>query len=478
MTESLGHKAASGAVWASIDRFGFMTLQFVVNLILARLLIPADFGIIGMLAIFIAVSQTLIDSGFGSALIQKKNPTQTDFSTIFYWNIAFSLVLYVVLFIASPFVAKYFHMELLSSVLRVIGINLIISGIFSIQSTRLRKQFAFKTIAITNLSAYSFGAALGITLAYFDWGVWSLIAMQITSGIIGILVVAFITRWYPSMVFSINSLRELFGFGGYILSANILQTICQNVQGLIIGRKFSAGQMGYYSQAYKLDQVASQSIPQVIVQVMYPVYSSIQDDRQRLIEMVGMNQRVIAFLMFPIIGLLILIASPLIHFLYGEQWLPSAPYFQILCVGGFFVCLQNINFYAVAAIGKSRTLFFWSFFKWGFLLTALLVGANFGMNGILWGMVLSNINIYAVNATLVSKHVGLSLMKQLIFILPITAITFVAMAITYVSYSIVHSIFWQISLFLLLYVIFSLLFKLKAIKETRMVVTRLINRNK
>lgn len=476
MAESLGHKAASGAIWASIDRFGYMALQFGVNLILARLLLPSDFGAIGMLAIFIAVSQTLIDSGFGSALIQKKNPTQTDYSTIFYWNVVFSILLYFVLFAISPFVGKFFHMPLLSDVLRAIGISLIISGIFAIQSTRLRKQLAFKTLAITNLSAYIGGAMVGIGLAYHGWGVWSLVAMQLTSGSIAIITLAFITHWHPSMIFSINSMRELFSFGGYIMAANILQTVCQNIQGLIIGRRFSARQMGFYSQAYKLDQVTSQSIPQVIVQVMYPVYSSIQDERQRLIEMVGMNQRVIAFLIFPIIGLLILIANPIIMFLYGEKWLPSAPYFQVLCVGGFFVCLQNINFYAVAAIGKSRVLFLWSFYKWGFLLTALLIGMNFGMFGILWGMVLSSINIYTVNAALVAKHMGLSLSKQISFLLPIAAVTLTSMGVVYFIQPYAKAFYWQIMMFFTIYIGLGYLVRLRAIGETKILIQRLIKR--
>lgn len=474
----LGHKAASGAIWASIDRFGFMTLQFVVNLILARLLTPEDFGIIGMLVIFIAVSQVLIDGGFESALIQKKNPTQTDYSTIFYWNIGFSLVLYATLFICSTLVSRYFSMSILSDVLRVIGLNLILSSILAIQMTRLRKKLAFKKIAITNISSYVIGAVIAIVMAYHGYEVWSLVVMQLMSSLMSIAILWLITNWHPSLCFSKSTLRELFSFGGYIMAAGLLQEFCKNLQGIIIGKKFSDTQMGYYSQAYKLDQVSSYSVPQVIVQVMYPVYSSIQDDKNKLINILSMNIRVISFLIFPLLGLLILIAEPLIVWLYGEKWSPSVPYFQILCVGGFFVCLQNINFYAVAAIGKSRTLFFWSFYKWGFLLAALLMGMNFGMYGILWGMVLSNINIYAVNALLVSKHVGLSLMNQLIVLLPISTITIVSMSIIYVSHSVVHSIYWQISLFLLLYAVFSIFFKLRAIKETRILITRIINRNK
>lgn len=463
--ESLGHKAATGAVWATIDRFGYMALQFGVNLILSRLLTPEDFGIIGMLAIFIAVSQVLIDSGFGSALIQKKNPTQTDYSTIFFWNIGFSLILYFILFLSSPLVAIYFSMPILSDVLRIIGLNLIVTSIMSIQMTRLRKELAFKKIAITNIVSYVFSSLIAIVMAYHGLGVWSLVVMQLFGSITAITILWIITKWHPKLCFSKSTMRELFSFGGYIMAAGILQEFCKNLQGIIIGKKFSATQMGYFSQAYKLDQVSSYSIPQVIIQVMYPVYSSIQDDKMKLVDILSMNIRVLSFLIFPLIGLLILIAEPLIMWLYGEKWLPSIPYFQILCFGGFFVCLQNVNFYAVAAVGKSKTLFYWSFYKWGFLLSALLIGMNFGMYGILWGMVLSSINIYVVNAALVNEYLGMSIVRQLLLLLPIFVGTIVSLGVCIYAKSENINVLLLILMYFSIYIGFSLTFRLNAITD-------------
>ncbi len=453
-----------------------MVLQFTVNLILARLLLPEDFGAIGMLAIFIAVSQVLIDGGFGSALIQKKNPSQTDYSTIFYWNILFSSFLYLILFILAPYIGKFFSMPVLSGVLRGIGLTLIINSIFTLQKIRLQKRLEFKRIAISNLSSYIIGAASATVMAYHGSGVWSLVAMQIIYGVVFILVLWMVTKWTPSLCFSVKSLRELFGFGGYILFANILQETCKNLQGIIIGRKFSANQMGYFSQAYKLDQITSYSIPQVIVQVMYPVYSSLQDDRERLNEIVAMNMRVIAFLIFPVIGLLILIAEPLIVFLYGEKWLPSVPYFQVLCVGGFFVCLQNVNFYAVAAVGKSKQLFYWSFYKWGFLLCALIIGMNFGMYGILWGMVLSNFNIFMVNSLLASNFNGLTVISQLKCIMFSLLMTIVSVIVAYVIWFI--SKIWLISIiiYFAFYFVIGFIIRYKPLFESMELLTRLIHR--
>lgn len=478
LTESLGHKAASGAVWASIDRFGSMVLQFVVNLILARLLLPEDFGAIGMLAIFIAVSQVLIDGGFGSALIQKKHPTQADYSTIFFWNVGFSTFLYLALFLLAPIIADFFSMPILNWVLRGIGLTLIINSVFGIQRLRLQKRLEFKKIAISNLCSYIAGASIAIIMAYHGGGVWSLVAMQIFYGLMFIIVLWIITRWHPNVCFSIQSMKELFGFGGFMLAAGLLQEICKNLQGIIIGRKFSATQMGYYSQAYKLDQITSYSIPQVIVQVMYPVYSSIQDNRQRLIEILLMNIRVISFLIFPIIALLILVAEPLIVWLYGEKWLPCVPYFQILCVGGFFICLQNVNFYAVAAVGKSKQLFYWSFYKWGFLLTALLIGMNLGMNGILWGMAISNMNIFFVNSALVQSFVGLSILRQLRCLLPSFCIlTFCMFLFYYIGLHYRISWFYVFIGYIGLYCFISSILQVKGWKECKIVLLKIRNKH-
>lgn len=470
MSDSLGHKATQGAVWATIDRFGSMAIQFVVNLVLARLLLPKDFGMIGMLAIFIAVSQTLIDGGFGSALIQKKEPTPTDYSTIFLWNLIFSGLLYSILYISSPLIAKFYSMPLLSDVLRVMALCLIVTGVFAIQRVRLQKKLAFKTIAFVNLSAYSLGAIIAVVMAYKNFGVWSLVSMQLAYGIFSVILVGVITRWVPEICFSKASIRELFGFGGFIMAANILQTICQNIQGIIIGKRFSATQMGYFSQAYKLDQITSYSIPQVIVQVMYPVYSSIQDDRERLNNMVLMNMRVVAFIVFPILAVLIILAEPLITLLYGEKWLPSASYFRVLCVGGFFVCLQNLNFYAVAAVGKSKSLFKWSFYKWGFLLTSLFVGMNFGMNGILWGMVMSSANIFLTNAYLAQKHTNLKVIKQFDNILPLIIIVIISTSVGLgINYIIGKTILCGL-ITIIVYLTLSQLLNLKAIQDIKLLI--------
>lgn len=476
--KSLGAKAATGAIWASIDKFSSMVLQFLVNLILARLLLPSDFGAIGMLTIFISVSQVLIDGGFGSALIQKKNPTQSDYSTIFFWNIFFSTIIYLFIFILSPYIGDFFSMPILSKILRVVGLGIIVNSVLDIQATRLRKNLAFKKLAITNLGSYSLSATIAIISAYNGFGVWSLVIMQLSYGIFSIIVLRIISGWSPSFSFSKESLKGLFYFGGYIMASNILQEICRNIQGIIIGRSFSATQMGYYSQAQKLDTIVSYSIPQVIVQVMYPVYSSVQDDKDKLIDIIKMNLRVIAVLIFPILVVLIILANILIEFLYGNKWVNSVIYFQILCCGGFFVCLQNVNYYAVAAIGKSKPLFIWSFYKWFFLILSIFIGSLWGMNGIMWGMVCGSINIYVINALLTSKYVGLRFYYQIKCLSPIFLTTIISVSLSYIASLIIHNDVLICMIFGFCYVVICLISKLKALDDLKLIINKITETHK
>lgn len=454
-------------------------MQFGFNLVLARLLIPRDFGIIGMIEIFILVSQVLVDGGFASALIQKKEPTQTDYSTIFYWNIFISVVLYGVLFLCAPPIARFYNMPQLSEVLRVIGLILITNALSIIQTNRLRKQLALGRLACANLAAYGTGGALAVVAAYHGFGVWSLVILQLGYSSLLAVILWIITKWTPTLVFSRRSFRELFSFGGYLLAASILQEICKNIQTLVIGKRFSATTLGLYTQAQKLDKIFSYTVPNILVQVMYPVYASMQDDDRRLVDMLGLNTRMISYIIFPVMAMLILVAHPLVVFLWGEEWSQCAPYFQVMCVGGLSICLQNVNFFAVAAKGKSRTLFNWSLYKWSFLLASIFIGMYFGIYGILWGLVLSNFNIYIVNAALAARHTGYTLAIQARDILPVLSLTSLCMAAVWALRSAVpHHFILTVVIYVALYLALSYIFRLKIAGEIKTAAVRFIHKRK
>lgn len=470
-------KTVSGILWSAVDRFGNVLLQFIVNLVLARLLTPEDYGCVGMLAIFIAVSQTLIDGGFCSALIQKQDVTSKDYSTIFYWNIAFSGILYALLYAIAPAVSQFFNTPILCDVLRALGIVLIVSSFGLVQRVQLRKQLKIKQLALVNIISLVVASAASIRMAFLGYGVWALVALQVVNNLIASVVFWFITKWKPMLYFSLEKLKGLFSFGGYLLVASILQEFSKNVQGVIIGHKFSALEMGLYSQAKKLEEVSCSTFAQVIVQVMFPVYSELQSDIARLREMLKNNISLIAFAIFPIMVVLIIVAEDLIPFLLGDKWVPVVPYFQVLCIGGFFTCLQNVNFYAVAAIGKSDTLFRWSFYKWGMLLVMLLVGMYWGIYGVLVSMVLSEFNIYMVNALLVKKYVKMPLRTQLLACMPSLAISLLAGAsIVALCHFIQVNFILNIIFFLIIYISSAYLCKFAVLKDMQKMLKGIFNK--
>lgn len=419
-TQNLKSKAVSGFIWTSIQRFSQILVGFVSGIVLARLLEPEDFGCIGMLSIFMLISATFIDGGFGSALIQKKRPTIDDYSTVFFWNLGLSIVLYLILFAAAPFIANFYRTPILRDVLRVQGVVLIINALQTVQSNQLNKQFRFKKIAITLSLTAVISLITTIWLAYNGWGVWALVAQNIMMSLIPTIVYWLTNKWLPKLVFSIQSFKELFNFGFYMLLTSLVSTIVNNIQGLLIGRIYNPTMMGYYSKAHSTEMLASNTISQVVAQVSYPLYSELQDSKIMMISAIKRITSSIAFMTFPLMFLLILLAKPIFILLYSEKWIESIPYFQMLCLAGLAICLQSANSQTIAAIGKSKVMFRWGLFKQLLGVTFVIVGLLvWGIKGMLIGMVMKSWLIYIVNASLVSKYIGYKLGRQLLDILPI-----------------------------------------------------------
>ena len=293
MIDELDNKAIKGTAWAAIDRLGNMLIQFFVNMVLAWLVSPADFACVAILGIFISLSTTLLDGGFGASLIQDKDPSQTDFSTIFYWNLGLALLLFLILFIVAPAVEAWFDITPLGAVLRGTSLVLMFNALSLVQTVRLRRMFRFRTLAISDLSAAILAGILAVVTAYNGAGVWSLVVLTVSTAAFRAGTLWVLSKWVPALAFSWQSLRRLFSFGGYMASATILQDIANNIQGVIIG-KMAPVQMGYYNQAQKLDMVTSYHLPNMLVQVLFPYYSKIRENQERLAETLADNVRLIS----------------------------------------------------------------------------------------------------------------------------------------------------------------------------------------
>ncbi|MEG2318320.1 MAG: lipopolysaccharide biosynthesis protein [Rikenellaceae bacterium] len=282
MTNSLKQQATSSVLWSAIERFSVQGAQYIISIIIARLLIPSDYGLIAMLSIFIAISQTFIDGGFANALIQKKERTEVDYSTVFYFNIAIAVVLYIILYLSSPYIAAFYNEQKLDLITKIVGVTLIINSFGIVQQTKLTIALDFKRQAIASLIAVIISGAVGIFMAYEGYGVWALVWHTLLNNLLRVILMWFFAHWHPILSFSINSFKEMFSFGSKILLSSLLHTIYTNLYTLVIGKKFAASELGFYNRASTLAQFPSTNFTNVIAKAVYPIQCRMQDDATEL----------------------------------------------------------------------------------------------------------------------------------------------------------------------------------------------------
>lgn len=463
--KNLKQKAASGMVWTALQKYSTMLVSFISGIILARLLTPFDYGCIGMLAIFMVIAEAFISGGFGSALIQKKNPTQEDYSTVFYWNLGMAILMYGILFLSAPAVARFYKIPLLCDVLRVQGLVLFIYAFNIVQRNQLRKKLNFKILSIVSIITSVISLSITIFMAYSGYGVWALVASNMISAAIPAIVFWFYIKWRPLWVFSWKSFRELFSFGFYMFLTNLVNEFGAKIQGLLIGKFFNPATMGYYSKAQGTEVLASQSITSIMTQVTYPLYAEVQNDLKQLANMIKRLTMTISYIIFPTMFILILLAKPIFVLLYSDRWLQSVPYFQVLCFAGLAGCLQSVNLQSIAAIGKSKEMFVWAVVKRVVGIGAIVIGLIFWrMKGLLLGAVINVWFAYLINVVLVSKYIGYKWGEQLKNLLPVTIVSLIAAIISYsVGYLLGLNMYYdgivKLLVFVFIYLGWSFIFK-------------------
>ena len=462
---NLKQKAASGMVWTALQKYSTMFIQFISGIILARLLTPYDYGCIGMLSIFMVLAEAFISGGFGSALIQKKQPTQDDYSTVFWWNLGMALLMYAILFISAPAISRFYEIPLLCDVLRVQGLVLFIYAFNIVQRNQLRKNLNFKVLSIVTVTTSIISLVVTIFMAYRGFGVWALVTQNLISAAIPAFVFWFFVKWRPIWIFSWRSFRELFSFGFYMFLTHLVNTFCVKLNTLLIGKIYSPVTLGYWSKALGTENLASRSISSVMTQVTYPLYAQVQNDKTAMANMVKRLTMTISYITFPMMAILMLTAKPIFVLLYSDRWLASVPYFQVLCLVGLSECLQAVNTQTIAAIGKSKLMFQWTLIKRTIGMSFMVGGLFwFGMKGLLVGCVIYNWFCYAVNIGLVSKYIGYSWKQQLRDLLPVSLVTLLSGVLSYASGRLLHLSLYpdglvKIIVILLIYLGWSLLFK-------------------
>lgn len=481
--DTLKEKTVFGMMWGAVGKVGTLTINFLSNLVLARLLMPKDYDCIGMLAIFLAVSNIFIQGGLGAALIQKKNPTKLDYSTVFYWNLVFAVVFYAILFAIAPLVARFYGIPILQPMLRVQSSVLVIQSFAIVQITQLQKQMNFRALALRNMAAALAGTLIAIPMALRGFGAWSLVASAIIAAIVNVLLLWKMSSWRPSWEFSFSSLKSLFSFGGLMLLSSLAETLYINLQGLIIGKRFPAGNLGYYMQAKKLEEVPVTGLSSIVNDVTFPAFSALQDDPERLLEGVRKSTKSLSFLNFPMMILLMIIAHPLITFLYGSKWETSVPYFQILCISGLIYAINTLNTNVIKSLGEGKIYFIIQIVKRLIGIAIILFGMKFGIYGLLWAVASVSYISFIVNALVNKKLINYGIFRQLgdvgvcLILAIITGVlTYLLGLILPINIYIIMII--QIVVYLSIYILTAKLLKMEELDTFFGIVTKLVHRKK
>ena len=409
----LSIKTTRGMFWSLAENFGLQGIQLIISIILARLLLPEQFGLIGMLTLFIALAQSLLDSGFGSALIQKKDADHLDACSVFYFNLLIGLVLTVLLCWIAPWIAQFYKEPILTPLTRFLSLSIIINAFGLVPSTMLNKYLDFKGLLIVSLISVVISGVVGISLALKGLGVWSLAVQAVLNTFIRAILLWLVSRWRPSRIFSKAALAIMFPFGSRMMFAGLLDTFFVNIYQPVIGKLYTAADLGYYVRAQTLQVAATQPTGIALVRVIFPALSPIQDDRPRLKNALQKITTIAVFFHFPLMIGLIVVAGALITLLMTERWAPSVPYFQLFCIVGFLYPLHVINLTVLTVTGRSDLFFRLEVIKKLMFTVALVITFRWGITAILYGQVAVSVIAYFLNSYYSGKLIGYSTIQQI-----------------------------------------------------------------
>ena len=419
MTEdSLKTKTVKGVTWSAIDNVAGYAVTFIVGVILARLLSPEDYGLLGLIGIFTAICRCFINAGFGSALIRKKDVTNDDYNTVFIFNLVMSMVLYGLLFICAPLIADFFNRRELVALTRVSSMGMIIGALAVTQRTKLIKRIDFKTqTKITIITAVVRGI-VGITAAFIGWGVWALVAQELTGTIVSTILLWYYNRWIPNLRFSVNSFKELFDYGSKLLASSLIDTIWKEAYQVVIGKCYAPATLGQYTRATMFSNLFSSNLTNIVQRVSFPVLSEIQDEQTRL---KNGYQRIIKTTMlitFCFMLMLAAIAKPMIIVLIGEKWIQASYFLQIVCFGSMLYPLHAINLNMLQVQGRSDLFLHLEIIKKIIAIGPLLLGVFFSIYWMLIGSVLTGFVSYYLNAYYSGPFLNYSIKDQIKDIFP------------------------------------------------------------
>lgn len=436
MTEqNLKDKTVKGTFWSGIDNVAQFGVSFVVGIVLARLLSPDDYGLIGLTSILTSICTIFVYAGFTSALIRKKDANEDDYNTVFIVNFVMSILLYGLIFICSPLIADFFNRQELVDLTRVSSLGMVIGALAIVQQTRLTKQIDFKTQTIITLASSLISGVVGISMAFVGFGVWSLVSQALISQMLKTIFLWIHNKWIPKLYFSIRSFRELFGFGWKIMISNLLYTIWTDLYQVIVGKFYSPASLGQYTRAKQFSQLFSSNLTSVLQRVTYPVLSSIQDEKERL---TLAYRRIIKVTMFvTAISMFFLgaVSEPLLYCLIGPQWHEAAVYLPLICISGSLYPLNAINLNMLQVQGRSDLFLGLEIIKKFIGIAPLVVCIFYGIIPMLYVNLITSMICYFLNSYFPGKLIGYTSWMQLKDVAPSYGLaTLIAVSVYFVKY--------------------------------------------
>jgi len=416
-------KIKNSFIWSAIDSLGSQALALVVSLILANILGPSIFGLVAMLTIFMAIANVLVNGGFNVALIRKLDRTEADFTTTFCFSFVVSIVCYALLFFCAPYISTFYQQPELTLLIRSIALSIIINVFSIIPKVNLAVDLNFRIQAKCNLIALFISGLLALILAYLNYGVWALVAQQLTFATMNVLMLNLLVPWWPKQKYSNKSFKNLFGFGSKLLLSGLIDTIYNNVYGLIIGKQFSMVELGLFNQANKLSSLPAMSLTEVIQKVSYPMLSAMQHDTKKLDASYLLTLKFAGFVIFPFMFGLCIIAKPLIDILLGSEWQDSAEFVSIITMSLVLYPIHAINLNMLQVKGRSDLFLKLEVIKKGIVTIILIITVPMGIKAMCFGMVISSYLALLINTHYTGKLSSLSPYKQLSALLPIAIIT-------------------------------------------------------
>lgn len=469
-------------IWRFAERCGAQGVSFIVSIVLARLLEPSVYGTIALVTVFTTILQVFVDSGLGTALIQKKDADDLDFSSVFYFNFTVCLVLYFGMFVSAPYIAKFYGDETLVPVIKVISLTLVIAGVKNIQQAYVSRNMLFKRFFFSTIGGTIASAFVGIFMAYIGMGVWALVAQQLSNATIDTIILWVTVKWKPKRMFSWKRLKELLSYGWKLLVSALLETVYNNLRNLVIGKLYSSADLAYYNQGDKFPKLIVTNINTSIDSVLLPTMASAQDDSARVKNMTRRAIKTSTYIMAPLMIGLAFCANTIVELVLTEKWLPCVPFLQIFCITYMFYPVHTANLNAIKAMGKSDIFLKLEIIKKIVGMALLLSTMWFGVMAMAYSLLLGSVLSQIINSWPNRKLLNYGYLEQLKDILPgILLAVFMGVCVYFVGYIKLPTtllLMVQIIVGAIIYIGLSVVLKLEAFEYLCGMLKNMLNKKK